>query len=299
MGMALTTAGIFCVTFRYISPDYITEKMQAISGPWPDLVRQITNEYYLGVDGISENMDLNHARSRDFQNIAQTLYCIDQLPDQVHGTTMQVEKWLTREEEPSEATRKRMHDVFRIFREIARNKQLRTTLKKPSRVAPAEFIMIGILIAMFKDRFSLPQLSQAIGILRTETRAQHVDVRTNSKVFKTMFQVLSKQIKASTLTETIGIPTAGNAPGASALENDPGLGKRKRPESGNRDSSDDEGPLMKPREPPQQPLPKSLPPRPPVPSNDSARGLETLPQHRNQENKAVCGLFPFPVSAVD
>ena len=153
--------------------------MQAISGPWPDLVREITNEYYLCADGISENMDLNHARARDFQNLAQTIYCIDQLPAQVHGTTMQIEKWLTREEQPSVDNRKRLHDVFEIFREIARNKQLKTPLKKPSRVAPAEFIMIGVLIAMYKDRLSLPQLSQAISILRTETRAMHADIRTN------------------------------------------------------------------------------------------------------------------------
>lgn len=269
--------------------------MQAISGPWPDLVREITNEYYVGVDGISENMDLNHARARDFQNIAQTMYCIDQLPDQVQGTTMQVEKWLTREEEPSESTRKRMHDVFRIFRDIVRDRQLRTPLKKPSRVAPAEFIMIGILIAMFKDRLSLPQLSQAIGILRTETRAEHVDVRTNSKVFKTMFQVISKQIKVSTLAETPGSLTAGSTSGALALENNSALGKRKRREGGNRDSSGDEQSLRKPREPLQQNPPNPLPITHPALSSGSQRDLVAPSQAKN-ENGTVGGLFPVYVA---
>jgi hypothetical protein len=252
--------------------------MQAISGPWPDLVREVTNEYYLGVDGISANMDLNHARARDFQNLAQLIYCVDQLPDQVQGTTMQVEKWLSREDGPSEDFRKRIHDVFKTFRDIARNKQLKAPLKTPSRVAPAEFIMIGILIAMFKERFSLPQLSQAIGILRTETRAVHADVRTNSKVFKTMFQLLSKQVQEP-LMETSGRPIAGHSSSTHTVRNNSGLGKRKRHESSEDD--DDISPKLEgSHDPLQHRVQKSPPSRLPPAINGSKAEAE--------DNKSVC-----------
>lgn len=234
------------------------EKWQAFSGPWSDLVREITNEYYLCADGISDNMDLDHARGRDFQNLAQTIYCINQLPNQAHGTTMQIEKWFNKEDPPPAATRQRIRDIFKVFREIARHKQLKLPLKKPSRVAPAEFIMIGILIATYKDRLSLPQLSQAIGILRSETRAVHADIRTNSTVFKTMFQVLSKKIKPSNLTETPGVPVAGSA-----------NVKRKRDVD---ELNDDKEELMrKPREVP-LPSPKSIAPKPPAPRSPSTSG---------------------------
>ncbi|KAF8516507.1 hypothetical protein JB92DRAFT_3310266 [Gautieria morchelliformis] len=264
MGMALTTA----------------EKMQAISGPWPDLVREITNEYHLGVDGISENMDLNHARARDFQNLAQLIYCVDQLPGQVQGTTMQVEKWLSREDGPSEGFRKRIHDVFKTFRDIARDKQLKAPLKKPSRVAPAEFIMIGILIAMFKDRFSLPQLSQAIGTLRTETRAVHADVRANAKVFKTMFQLLSKQIPDSPQVETSGRPIAGSSSGTPTVRNNSGLGKRKRHES-SEDDDDISPKLQDSHDPPQHRVPKS-------PSARLSLAINGPSKAKAEDNKSVC-----------
>ncbi|KAF8574234.1 hypothetical protein K439DRAFT_1372949 [Ramaria rubella] len=199
MGMALTTA----------------EKLQSISGPWPDLVRHVNNEYYLGKDGISAHIDLDHARARDFQNISQALFCIDQLPAQSQGTTTQLEKWLSKEK-PSEATCAKIYDVFRIFRDLAKHKQYKLPLKTPNRIAPAEFIMIGVMIAMFKDQMSLPQLSQAIGILRSENRAVHADIRTNSKVFKTMYHIISSQIKVSALKDTPGVPVAGNTTGATA-----------------------------------------------------------------------------------
>lgn len=239
--------------------DRKVEKWQAFSGPWSELVREITNEYYLCADGISDNMDLDHARGRDFQNLAQTIYCINQLPNQVHGTTMQIEKWFNKEDPPPAATRQKFHDIFKVFREIARHKQLKLPLKRPSRVAPAEFIMIGILIATYKDRLSLPQLSQAIGILRSETRAVHADIRTNSNVFKTMFQVLSKKIKPSNLTETPGVPVAGSP-----------NGKRKRDVEDEQLNDGKEESMRKPRE---LPLPKSIAPKPPsAPRSPSTSG---------------------------
>jgi hypothetical protein len=273
-------------------PDRNAEKMQAVSGPWPDFVREITNEYYLCADGISENMDLNHARARDFQNLAQTIYCIDQLPNQVHGTTMQIDKWLTNEE-PSPSIRKKIHDVFRIYRDIARNKQLKIPLKKPSRVAPAEFIMIGVLIAMYKDRLSLPQLSKAIGILRTETRAAHVDIRTNSSVFKTMFQVLSKQISPLNLAETPGNPIARTDSGDTTAQNN---GKRKRIDISDEEISNDvkrgrDEPVEKPRGPSQANARKSVPSRPSLASSGPQDAVDTPVRGNLEGRRSVCVLF--------
>ena len=206
-----------------------TEKFQAISGPWPDLVREITKEYYLGKDGLSVNIDLIKSRARDFQNLAHTLFCIDQLPEFVQGTTMQVEKWLAQTAGPSEATKVKIHDTFRIFRDLAKDRQLKAPFKKPLRVAPVEFVMIGVLIATHKETLSLPQLSEAIGLLRTETRNVHEDVRGNAKVFKTMYNVISKKVKAM---------ASKNTPGTT-VDTSSKPGKRKRDVDSDEESSDD------------------------------------------------------------
>ncbi|KAF8509872.1 hypothetical protein BU17DRAFT_55838 [Hysterangium stoloniferum] len=227
LGMALTVA----------------ERLQAISGPWPSLVREIAEEFFEGSNGIGEFLDLDRTRARDFHNLAMTIFSISQLPLLVQGTQAQMEKLLARTDGPSEGTQKRIYETFHIFRHLAKDKQLRAPLRKPLRVAPAEFIVIGTLIAMYKDKLSLPQLSQAIKILRTQTRSEHVDVRTNSKVYKTMFHVLQKQIKTANLAATPGIPMAEevveslmlSAPKTKASS----FGKRKRVNSSEDSDSDD------------------------------------------------------------
>jgi hypothetical protein len=285
MGMALTTAGIsFLLLFRELYFTPFIEKLQAISGPWPGLVREITKEYYQGKDGLSANLDLDKTRARDFQNLSQTLFCIDQLPDHIQGTTMQLEKWLAKEDGPSAATRAKIHDVFQIYKDLAKDKQLKTPFKKPLRVAPAEFIMIGVLIAIHKETLSLCQLSQAIGILRTETRAVHEDVRTNAKVFKTMFNIIAKKVKAEALKDTPGKPTAGNSSK---------FGKRKRDESSEKDTSDGGGGEEEEWRP--KPAKTRVPPHPAgrmrPPSANSAANAPSAPSRvKIEETRSVCAL---------
>lgn len=181
------------------------EKLQAIPGPWSDLVRKIINDFITSEDGVAANLDLDRTRSRDYQNICHTIFSISHLPALTQATPTQVEKWLGNPDGPTPLMREKVVKTFRIYRDIAKDKKLKVPLTRPSRVAPVEFVVIGILIAKFMDQRSPFELSKAINILRSEVRSQHADIRNNSKVFKTMCKVLTDQIPLAWSQETPGL----------------------------------------------------------------------------------------------
>jgi hypothetical protein len=55
-----------------------------------------------------------------------------------------------------------------------------------SKIAPIEFITIGILVHRHKARLSLEALGKAVAAMRADVRRVHDDIRNNSKVYKTM-----------------------------------------------------------------------------------------------------------------
>jgi hypothetical protein len=95
--------------------------------------------------GLTDVLEWDVKRGRDFQNIAYLVYCCDGLPDLENIPTAQkMEKWLSRVDQPPEKFKADMEQVLKEFWNIAANPDLSAGLKKVGkRLAPVEFIFIG------------------------------------------------------------------------------------------------------------------------------------------------------------
>lgn len=173
--------------------------MQAISGPWPDLIRSLERKYLVD-DGLTgDNLDWDRSRGRQFQVLAQCIFTIDKYPNTASGgTTMQIDKWLKLKDTPDADLIDKIYDTFDVFLELVRDDRYNSAFKKPTRVAPIELVMITVLIAAHKPRFSLAKLSNAIAKMRKHVREEHVDIRSNAKVAKTFMDFI-KELKPSTI----------------------------------------------------------------------------------------------------
>ncbi|EGN97368.1 hypothetical protein SERLA73DRAFT_75064 [Serpula lacrymans var. lacrymans S7.3] len=210
LGMALTPA----------------EKLQVLSTPMAAFVRSIQATYF-ATDSVLGEDTLNWDRSRggDFRCIAQALYIIAKFPHQNSvGTMPQLEKWLTKptsgpatkkakskksdedyedEVDLSEdsAFLERIHDTFRVLSHLVDDKSLsRVFLKKEWKVSPVEFITICLLIAVHKEELSSRELADKIGEMRAHVRQEHVDIRMNGRVSKTLLDFV-KGIKVGGPTQ--------------------------------------------------------------------------------------------------
>lgn len=204
---------IVCVEYSDINPDQEreifqrvqlgvaltpAERMQAIVGPWPTVIREIQSQV-LGEDGFQGYLDWGHARGRDFQCVASIGYLIENHPKPTVPSAPTLEKWLLKSDPVSPKLREDLLDTFRVFLVLARDQKYSRSLNKPTRVSPIEFVMIGVLIYLFRDRLSLTQLSSAIEKMRKDVRDVHQDIRANGRITKHMLLFMSDRLKISDL----------------------------------------------------------------------------------------------------
>jgi hypothetical protein len=213
--------------------------MQAIVGPWPTVIREIQSQV-LGEDGFQGYLDWGHARGRDFQCLASIGYLIENHPKPAVPAAPALEKWLLKNEPVSPKLRDDLLDTFRVFLILARDQKYSGSLNQPTRVSPIEFVMIGLLIYLFRDRLSLTQLSSAIGKMRKDVRNAHQDIRANGRITKHMLSFMTKGIKISELKSD----GKGDKPAAGKPTK---VKKRKRATGYDDDSDEDEKEYKQPR----------------------------------------------------
>src|ERR1700722_612840 len=217
--------------------------MQAITGEWPNLIREIQNQV-LGEGGFEGYLEWGHARGRDFQCLTSIAYLIDKYPKQTTPGVAQLEKWLQDAKPVPSKFRDGLFNTFRIFVSLARDKKLNTPFRKPTRVSPIEFVMIGLLIHLHSTVMSPTQLSSAIEKLRADVRDNFIDIRLNTKTMKHMYNFIIKVKNMPVKSDGKGDLPA--TPKASAIPRAPPKGpvtKRKRVV----DSDDDDAEPSKPR----------------------------------------------------
>lgn len=96
--------------------------------------------------GLSDVLEWDTKRGRDFQNIAHMVFCCDGLPDEFLPTAQKIEKWISRIDNPPEQFKADIEDVLTTFWKIASDKKYNEAFTKISqRIAPVEFIFIGKL----------------------------------------------------------------------------------------------------------------------------------------------------------
>lgn len=245
--------------------------MQAINSPVAAFIRDLQRSYV--TEGL-DKLDWDISRGGDFRGLAAAVFQIERWPSHTMAGITQVTKWLQQSDELDEDFCESIRDTFSIFVTLTKDKKLNKVFKLEGvkKVSPAEVLAISMLIHVHKHKFTLAQLSEAIGSMRKDIRTTEVDIRMNSRVIKTMFTFI-KGLKASRLNAEAG-PAAS---GRSKL-------KRKRAEKDGSSSEDeDERVVERRKSPPKkvavaakvEPSPTPLPPAPaqppsshPIPSSE-------------------------------
>ncbi|KAF8174612.1 hypothetical protein K438DRAFT_1848583 [Mycena galopus ATCC 62051] len=159
------------------------EKLKIITTPRATFVRALQDEFLnnddagLGGDALA----WDRTRGSDFRCLAQTIQCISASPK---TTSIQAtEKWLTDPAELSPAFAASIENTYRVYETLVGDPRNSEHFTK---IAPIEFIMIGILVHRQKARLTLEGLAKAVSAMRADVRHHHEDIRNNGKVYKTM-----------------------------------------------------------------------------------------------------------------
>ncbi|KJA16222.1 hypothetical protein HYPSUDRAFT_147982 [Hypholoma sublateritium FD-334 SS-4] len=217
LGMALTPA----------------EKLQVVKTPRTDFIRDLQNQYakedgWLGPKHLAWDV----SRGSDFRGIANAVCCMETYANLKALMSMpQLEKWLSIDEPLKASTQKSVEEAFRLFAEIVQDKKLSKVLRTPAKISPVEFIGISILIYAFRDKATLAQLAAGIADMRRDVRDQHVDIRMNTRVSKTIVDFVKKWSPTKVSGDKGGV--------ASTLKSSSST-KRKRAKDANDDDDDDD-----------------------------------------------------------
>ncbi|KZS86879.1 hypothetical protein SISNIDRAFT_420398, partial [Sistotremastrum niveocremeum HHB9708] len=162
------------------------EKLQALSSPRADFIRDVVGKYLDVQTGLGELLKLNTDRARPFQTIAQLLYSIHlQLYEPpLSKSTSPSKKKTIKAGGPVEPP---LHSTFQmtmtIFLGLARHPEYKScfNIREKDVLSPIEFIMSGYLIWKNMKQATVEELSRGISQMRLAARREHADLRTNSK----------------------------------------------------------------------------------------------------------------------
>lgn len=146
------------------------------------------NEYKMG-----EHMDWLATRGRDFHCVAASIYLLDKQLD-TYPAVSTLEKWLSRVTPPTKIFKERVLDSFAVFRQLVLDKKLSSIFQPTTRISPIEFVMCVVLIDTYMKDITLSQLALGIYKMRENVRSEHIDIRANSKVTKTMFAFVKNKL---------------------------------------------------------------------------------------------------------
>ncbi|KZT62016.1 hypothetical protein CALCODRAFT_479498 [Calocera cornea HHB12733] len=173
-----------------------SEKLQGITSPFADFVRQLQKQYVDGENTLGDSINWQKKRGVDFACCAQILACLYNLPTFVWPGQTQLDKFLRKKEVPTNSFRLEVLQIFAEYVSLARDNRYNAGFRDiTERVAPVELVMIGLLIGYMKDA---PPEDKALHmkLLRKKTREQFKDIRANSVVCKFMWNYI-KSIKVS------------------------------------------------------------------------------------------------------
>jgi hypothetical protein len=153
--------------------------MQATTGPWASLVREL-QEYCK--QGFAESLEWSSGRGRDFQALATIIYMVDRWPIKTYPGPAGLDKWMGRVTPPPKEFTQQIFETFDVLFRLASDDKYRSIYSKPTRISPIELIMFAVLVHRKMSTLSLSQLAHAMQLLRRDVRSEHVDIRSNAKV---------------------------------------------------------------------------------------------------------------------
>ncbi|KAH7888574.1 hypothetical protein F5I97DRAFT_1803315 [Phlebopus sp. FC_14] len=166
------------------------EKLQAISSPWAEWISDLETRHVNCEGGLGQVLEWDTKRGRDFQCIAQLVYCCDSLPDHALPTAQKLEKWLLRLDKPNQTFQTQISNVLTEFWHVATSHELNAAFTQvDKRVAPVEFVFIGTLLFILRDH-SHHERATAVLHMRLRIREQFRDVRNNGVVGKALWSYI-------------------------------------------------------------------------------------------------------------
>ncbi|TFK75833.1 hypothetical protein BDN72DRAFT_831277 [Pluteus cervinus] len=179
------------------------EKLQAISSPWAEWISDLESRHVSVEGGLSELLEWDTKRGRNFQNIAHLVYCCDGVEEEALPTAQKIEKWLVRVDKPGDQFKSDIDIVLRQLWNIASSPALSTAFRSiGKRLAPVEFIFIGVLLYVLRTE-NIQNQATAIHSLRQGIRAQYQDIRNNSTVGKSLWELV-KRLRANPTGQLAG-----------------------------------------------------------------------------------------------
>lgn len=164
--------------------------MAAIAGPWAAFAQELKDKFLPdqkdksipATSGFLKHINIGVDRASDFLAVSQLVYGLDRAPARATFSSIDVEKWLKRVDPPSADFKTRTRAVFEKYLKVVSS-------WAKARVAPVEFVMIGVLIGRLLDD-PIDILDQHIQNFRKSMKIAHVDLRLNSKVLKSAYDII-------------------------------------------------------------------------------------------------------------
>ncbi|CDO77687.1 hypothetical protein BN946_scf184969.g38 [Trametes cinnabarina] len=168
------------------------EKLQAITSPWQEWVFELEARFIQREDGLTRVINVDVGRGRDFQIIAQLVYCCDLYPEHAQPSAKNLEKWLQRTDKPDPQFQKTMKDVLTKFWHIANQPEYNHGFTRiTKRVAPAEFVFTGVLLYALRD-WTYEDLASAIYNMRNHIRSKYQDIRMRNDIIRDLWSFIEE-----------------------------------------------------------------------------------------------------------
>ncbi|KAG5635815.1 hypothetical protein H0H81_010045 [Sphagnurus paluster] len=171
--------------------------------------------------GSLASFDWDRARGADFRCLSQVVFCLYAHTygpaSSTAGSIARLEKFLAEKTRFPEAFEARVRATLRVMGELAADRQalggkskeavlVKEVFRVPAKVSPVEFVMVGLLVGVHmegagcsvegaakdrekdkeREREGRRRLAEGILAMRIEVRAEHVDIRMNDRVARTM-----------------------------------------------------------------------------------------------------------------
>lgn len=201
---------ITCVEYRGLSDQFerdlfkrvqegapltASEKLQAVASHWSSWINQLQAQFFGNTDGLPRVVDIDTKRARDFNLLAELVYCCHSYPTQAIPSHAKVEQFVSREDKPTEEFKRSISEVLQEFWFIAADKKLKTPFENvKQRVAPAEFVLIGVLLFL-TSRQSHEFRSKEILGMRKFIREKYADIRMRNDIVRDLWAYIQDMMK--------------------------------------------------------------------------------------------------------
>ncbi|THV08474.1 hypothetical protein K435DRAFT_959037 [Dendrothele bispora CBS 962.96] len=171
-------------------PLTVAEKLAAISSPVALWISELDEKHINVSDGLSDIIDIELKRGKNFQNMAQFVFCCHFVDDEVFPRGRKFDMFLNAQEEVAPTMKKTITNTLRRFSKLAISYNLNKAFTRlKSRVAPVEFVFIGVLLFLMDDASEQEQ-ADAVYNLRNGIRAQFPDLRMRKDVVDVLWTIV-------------------------------------------------------------------------------------------------------------